>query len=205
MDGRQPMSDDRTLTDSLSKAVSPPCRRSLSQFEVRLATDDDQEQIAALMTQSIRRLQEPFLDSRQIEASFDIMGLDRQLIEDGTYFVVEECSAVIGCGGWSRRATLYGGSHTPERNEALLVPARDAARIRAMYTHPAHARRGVGRLILRTCEQAARNEGFRRAELVSTLAGRPLYEACGYRVIDSLLAQTLSGVPIPTHRMAKRL
>lgn len=87
------------------------------------------------------------------------MGLDTQLVEDGTYLVVEADGVKAGCGGWSRRATLYGGDTSPGRDAALLDPAKDAARVRAMYTHPAFTRRGVGRLVLSLCEDAARAEG----------------------------------------------
>jgi GNAT superfamily N-acetyltransferase len=132
------------------------------------------------------------------------MGLDRQLIDDRTYFVVEQAGALAGCGGWSRRATLYGGDHSPGRDAALLDPARDAARVRAMYTHPAFARQGVGRLILTLCEDAARAEGFARAELVATLAGEPLYAACGYRATERFV-DARGGVAVPLVRMAKAL
>lgn len=112
------------------------------------------------------------------------MGLDTQLVEDGTYYVVESDGAVAGCGGWSRRATLYGGDHSAGRDAALLDPTTDAARIRAMYTHPQFARRGVGRLILDTCERAAISEGFRSLELMSTMAGRPFYLAAGFHPVE---------------------
>lgn len=174
-------------------------------FETRLADCGDRPGIDQLMELAIRQLQEAFLEPRQIEASFDIMGLDIQLIEDGTYYVIEEQGDLIGCGGWSRRATLYGGSHSVGRDATLLDPTRDAARIRAMYTHPAHARRGVGRLILEACEAAARAEGFGRAELVATLSGEPLYRACGYRLIEETQADTRSGIAIPVRRMGKDL
>src|SRR5688572_14195470 len=130
------------------------------------------------MDAAIAELQRGFLDPAQIESSRMIMGLDRQLIADGTYFVVEAGDRIAGCGGWSRRATLYGGDHTPGRDTALLDPATEAARVRAMYTHPDFARRGVGRLILTLCEAAARADGFRRVELMATLSGRALYAQC---------------------------
>jgi GNAT superfamily N-acetyltransferase len=170
----------------------------------RLARPDDIAQLTALMAAAIAELQRPFLDPAQIAASWALMGLDRQLIEDRTYFVIEQAGALAGCGGWSRRATLYGGDHSPGRDAALLDPARDAARVRAMYTHPAYARRGVGRLILTLCEDAARAEGFGRAELVATLAGLPLYAACGYRARERFVDER-GGAPVPLVRMTKPL
>jgi GNAT superfamily N-acetyltransferase len=170
----------------------------------RLARPADLEALSALMEAAISELQKPFLDQRQIESSRTIMGLDSQLVEDGTYFVVEADGELAGCGGWSRRATLYGGDRSPGRSAALLDPARDAARVRAMYTHPRHTRKGVGRLILSLCEEAARAEGFRSVELMATLAGEPLYRACGYeereRVVDDR-----GGAAVPLLRMSKAL
>ncbi len=174
-------------------------------MQIRLATLADASALGALMRRAITDLQRGFLSEGEIEASFDIMGLDAQLIEDGTYYVVTEHGASIGCGGWSRRATLYGGSLAAGRDARLLDPEADAARIRAMYTDPDHARRGVGRLILATTEAAARAEGFRRAELVGTLAGEPLYRACGYEVIEATTAPTRCGHAIPVRRMMKSL
>ncbi len=174
-------------------------------FRITLATQNDLGAISELMQTAIRELQKPFLNDAQIASSFDIMGLDSQLVEDGTYYLVEERGALVGCGGWSRRATLYGGSHSANRDASLLDPDKDAARIRAMYTHPGHARRGVGRSILETCENAASNEGFGRAELVATLSGEPLYRACGYSVLKETLAETQSGMPIPVRLMGKDL
>jgi GNAT superfamily N-acetyltransferase len=156
------------------------------------------------MDAAISELQTSFLDERQIASSRAIMGLDTQLVEDGTYFVVESNGEMAGCGGWSRRATLYGGDRTPGRSAALLNPATDAARVRAMYTHPRHARQGVGRLILSACEDAARREGFRRMELMSTLSGEPLYLACGYQPLERL-ADARGGAPVPLVRMSKTL
>ncbi len=173
-------------------------------MNLRIARHDDLAALEALMDAAISELQTPFLDQRQIASSRAIMGLDTQLVDDGTYFVVESNAELAGCGGWSRRATLYGGDRTPGRSAALLDPATDAARIRAMYTHPRHARRGVGRIILSACEDAARREGFRRTELMSTLSGEPLYLACGYQSLERL-ADARGGAPVPLVRMSKTL
>jgi GNAT superfamily N-acetyltransferase len=168
----------------------------------RLAGEGDIPVLEAVMDAAIAELQSGFLTPAQIAASRMIMGLDRQLIADRTYFVVEQDGQVAGCGGWSRRATLYGGDHSPGRDAALLDPVTDAARVRAMYTHPAFARRGVGRLILDLCEAAAGAEGFRRLELMATLAGRPLYESYGFRAIEEILDDR-GGEPVPLVRMDK--
>jgi GNAT superfamily N-acetyltransferase len=170
----------------------------------RLATRDDLPVLGPLMEAAIARLQKPFLDAAQIASSRTIMGLDTQLVDDGTYFVVTLGDAVAGCGGWSRRATLYGGDRSPGRNAALLDPARDSARVRAMYTHPDFTRRGVGRLILSLCEDAARAEGYVRAELMATMAGVPLYRACGYRPVETI-EDARGGAAVPLTRMVKTL
>jgi GNAT superfamily N-acetyltransferase len=187
------------------------CRSSISRAQVtdqvfthRLACREDIAALSALMESAIAELQKPFLSPNQIAASRTIMGIDTQLIDDGTYFVVEQEGALAGCGGWSRRATLYGGDRSPGRNAALLDPAKDAARVRGMYTHPDFTRRGVGRLILSLCEDAARKEGFTRVELMATMAGTPLYRACGYQVIE-LVTDDRGGVPVPLLRMQKAL
>lgn len=170
----------------------------------RLAVPSDVPALTALMELAISELQKAHLDSAQIEASRLIMGLDTQLIEDGTYYVVEIDGDVAGCGGWSRRSTVYGGDQSPGRDESLLDPEKDAARVRAMYTHPSHARRGVGRRVLQVCEDAARAEGFHRTVLVSTLAGEPLYRACGYEEIERFY-DSRGGEPVPLVRMEKEL
>lgn len=177
---------------------------SASELRHRLATHADLDALRVLMEAAIAELQRPFLGPWEIEASRRIMGLDTQLIDDGTYFLVEVESAIAGCGGWSRRATLYGGDRSPGRDPALLDPARDAARVRAMYTDPAFTRRGVGRLILSLCEDAARAEGFARAELMATLAGEPLYRACGYSAVERL-TDDRGGTAVPLLRMTKLL
>jgi GNAT superfamily N-acetyltransferase len=172
----------------------------------RLATEDDLPALQALMTRAIDELQRGFLDEAQIAASHAVMGLDTQLVADRTYFLIEDGGSLAGCGGWSRRATLYGGDHsTSLREPALLDPARDAARVRAMYTHPDFARRGVGRLILKLCEAAAAAEGFRRTQLMATLSGEPLYRACGYDEIERTAAAPVNGVVVPLVLMGKAI
>jgi GNAT superfamily N-acetyltransferase len=175
-------------------------------FTHRLATEADLPAIRALMDVAIAEHLKAFLDPAQVELSKSIMGLDTQLIADRTYFMVEENGRLAGCGGWSRRATLYGGDHsTSQRNAALLDMKTDAARIRAMYTHPDFARRGVGRLILQICEGAAREAGFARVELMATMSGEPLYLACGYSPIERMVAAEHGGVQVPGVRMGKAL
>ena len=173
-------------------------------LEIRIARMEELDALHALMELAIGELLKPFLNQAEIASSRTIMGLDSQLVKDGTYFAVEENGALAGCGGWSRRATMYGGDVSPGRDPALLDPARDAARVRAMYTHPAFARRGVGRMILAACEEAARAEGFNRAELVATMAGLPLYLACGYQPVEHF-TDDRGGTPVPLARMVKAL
>lgn len=170
----------------------------------RLATEEDLPALRTLMAAAIDRLQSAYLDPAQVAASRAVMGLDTQLIADRTYFVVEAAGAIAGCGGWSRRATLYGGDHSGGREPRLLDPATEAARVRAMYTHPDFTRRGVGRRILAVCEVAAREEGFRRVELMATLAGEPLYRACGYGEVERIVDAS-GGAGVPLIRMDKPL
>ena len=173
-------------------------------LEIRIATDQDEEDIRKLMDLAIERLPVGYLTDEQIEASKAGMGLDRLLIEDGTYFCVVEDGIVVGCGGWSRRATLYGGNHSAGRDPRLLDPGTERARIRAMYTHPDHTKKGIGRLILETAEAAAAKEGFTEIEMAATMAGKPFYERCGY-VVESEWEDTNGAVPVPLATMTKRL
>jgi GNAT superfamily N-acetyltransferase len=182
----------------------PTRDESVVEFTSRLAVPDDVAALTSVMDRAIADLQRAFLDDAQIASSRAIMGIDTQLIDDGTYFVVESGTDIAGCGGWSRRATLYGGNHTPGRDSQLLDPSVDPARVRAMYTNPAYARRGVGRLILSLCEAAAAAEGFTRLELMSTLSGEPLYAAYGFRPLERLEDST-GGVPVPLVRMEKQV
>ncbi|RVT43184.1 GNAT family N-acetyltransferase [Sphingobium algorifonticola] len=165
----------------------------------RLAVPDDLPALQELVDASIDDLQRAFLTPGQIAVSRGFMGVDTRLVADGTYFIVARGDALAGCGGWSRRETPYGHDATPGRSDRLLDPVTEPARIRAMYTHPDHARQGVGRLILSLCEAAARAEGFRTLELSSTLAGAPLYHACGF--VDVARFED-GGVPLITMRKA---
>jgi GNAT superfamily N-acetyltransferase len=175
-------------------------------LNLRLATDADVPAIAALMERAIAELQRAFLSPQEIAASRAAMGLDRQLIADGTYFVVADHGALVGCGGWSFRATLYGGdAHGALRDSRPLDPKCEPARVRAMYTDPLHVRRGIGRMVLDRCEAAARDAGFSRVELMATLAGEPLYRACGYAPIERVASMAATQVPVPGVRMGKSL
>ncbi|ATI81284.1 GNAT family N-acetyltransferase [Sphingobium yanoikuyae] len=165
----------------------------------RLATAADEPALSALMTLAIEQLQSAYLTAAQVQASHGFMGLDRRLIGDRTYFVVEAEGAIAGCGGWSRRATAYGGDHTAGRDDRMLDPATEAAKVRAMYTHPDHIRKGVGTTILALCEAAARQEGFAALELSATMAGVPLYRSFGF--IDVRPFED-SGVPMILMRKA---
>jgi GNAT superfamily N-acetyltransferase len=174
----------------------------VSEFTSRLAVPADISALTAVMDAAIAELQRAFLDDAQIASSKAIMGIDTQLIDDGTYFVVESGGEIAGCGGWSRRATMYGSDHSPGRDSRLLDPSLEPARVRAMYTNPAFARRGVGRLILSLCEEAAAAEGFTRLELAATLAGEPLYTAYGFREVGRAEDAT-GGAPVPILKMEK--
>lgn len=170
----------------------------------RLARREDLPALMEVVSAAIEQLQRSFLDPDQIASSHAIMGIDTQLIDDGTYFVVESGGRIAGCGGWSRRATLYGGDHSAGRDAARLDPATQPARVRAMYTHPDFARRGVGRLVLALCESAASAEGFTALELMSTLAGRPLYESAGFVPVEHT-QDASGGAPVPLVKMRKDL
>lgn len=170
----------------------------------RTATEADIPALVALMDLAISGPLADFLTPDQIAASRVLMGLDSQIIADRTYFIVEADGVPAGCGGWSRRITTYGGDHTPGRAPEPLTPGVDAARVRAMYTHPDFLRRGIGRRILDLCETAAREAGYDRAELVATLGGEPLYRAAGYREIERF-EDDRGGVPVPLVRMGKSL
>lgn len=178
----------------------------MADYTHRLATEADLPALRALMTRAIEQLQHGFLSPEQVLASHKVMGLDTQLVKDGTYFMVERDGQLAGCGGWSFRATLYGGDDSVvAREPARLDPASDAAKIRAMYTDPGFVRQGVGRLVMDLCEGAARRAGFTRAEMMATMAGVPLYRVCGYEPVEEVLSAPIDGVRVPLVRMAKAL
>jgi GNAT superfamily N-acetyltransferase len=172
----------------------------------RLATLRDLDALREVMRRSIEKLQDQFLTPDQVRASHKVMGLDTQLVKDGTYFLVQADGEVAGCGGWSWRSTLYGGdSSVVSREPRALDPASEPARIRAMYTDPRFARQGIGRLVLKLCENAALDAGFSRTTMMATMAGVPLYEACGYVEVEPVHEAVIDGVAVPLVRMEKRL
>jgi GNAT superfamily N-acetyltransferase len=177
-------------------------------FEIRVARAEDAAELRALIEASVRGLQTKDYTAAQIEGALGhALGLDSQLIEDGTYFVAEAregAPVMAGCGGWSRRKTLFGSDHGPHREDGFLDPAQDAAKIRAIFVHPAWARRGLGSLILEHCEQAARAAGFAEFEMGSTLTGVPLYTLKGYRETGRVDVPLPNGEVLPVVRMKKR-
>lgn len=177
-------------------------------FTYRLARMSDIEDIKKLMEAAIFELQKDYLTEEQIEVAYQFMGVDTTLIKDGTYFVIlhgegTKDEQIVGCGGWGKRQTLYGGNHTAGRSDELLDPITDRARIRAMYCHPDWARNGIGKLIIEISENAAKEAGFSKMIMGATLAGQPLYEACGYTVIERSFDVTPNGVEIPVLKMIK--
>jgi GNAT superfamily N-acetyltransferase len=156
------------------------------------------------MDMAIHELQKGYLDPDQIKASAAGMGLDTQLIIDETYFTVWCGEELAGCGGWSHRATLYGGNHSAGRSARLLDPKTERARIRAMYTSPRHTNRGIGRMILEASEKAAAAAGFRTLEMAATMAGKPFYLKCGYSV-ESEWYDENGAVPVPLATMVKTI
>ncbi len=172
----------------------------------RVARPEEVPALNALISQSVRQLSVGYYSPAQIESALRyVFGVDSQLIADGTYYVAEAAGQVVGCGGWSRRRTLYGGDQHKTVADPLLDPARDAARIRAFFVHPAWARRGIGRTIMAVCEAAAYQAGFRRLELAATLPGEPLYAALGYAAGERVAAPLPDGQVLPIVLMHKQL
>ena len=176
-------------------------------FRLRVATAEDVAGIRELIDASVRGLQAGDYSAAQIDASLKtVFTIDSQLIADGTYFVaLAEEGELAGCGGWSKRKTLYGGDSQVERIEPeLLDPAVDAAKVRAIFVHPRFARMGLGSLILRAAEDAAVEAGFKSFEMGSTLTGVALYSLKGYRETDRTLVPVGDGEEIEVVRMVKQ-
>jgi len=178
-------------------------------FTCRTAQGSDTEVIRQLMQLSIAENMKAFLTVSEIEAAKETMGVDKTLIMDGTYFLIETVHdgelILVGCGGWGKRKTLYGGDHTVGRDDSLSDPSIEAARIRAMYTHPEWTRRGIGTLLLDLGEDAARKAGFKTIELGSTVPGEPLYLARGYVEVERKMETATNGSINTVIKMMKPL
>jgi GNAT superfamily N-acetyltransferase len=177
-------------------------------LSLRLATEDDVPALHALIEASVRVLQRKDYTPEQIDGALGtVLGLDTQLVADRTYFVAEAraaCAHILaGCGGWSKRKTLFGSDRADIREPELLDPATDAAKIRAFFIHPDFARRGIGSQILEASEGAARAAGFSRFEMGATLTGVPLYLARGYQVVERIEVPLRNGQALAVVRMAK--
>jgi RimJ/RimL family protein N-acetyltransferase len=171
---------------------------------LRLATPEDIPALESLIELSVRQLQAGDYTPAQIEGALAcVFGVDSQLIADGTYFVVEAGGAVVACGGWSKRKTLFGGDRLAGREDSLLDPRTDAAKIRAFFVNPAWTRRGLGSMILEACESAATSAGFLRFEMGATLTGVALYKARGYEAVEEIAVPLDNGFTLPVIRMAK--
>lgn len=175
-------------------------------MKLRLAVIDDVPELTALIAASVRIVQAPDYTESQREAALaSVYGVDTQLIADQTYFVVEVDGMIVACGGWSKRKTLFGADHCAGREDSLLDPAHDAAKIRAFFVHPGWVRRGIGSRVLEACESAALAAGFKRFEMGATLTGVALYKARGYREVEQIAVPLGNGESLPIVRMEKRI
>jgi GNAT superfamily N-acetyltransferase len=162
--------------------------------------------LRVLIDASVRHLQAGDYTPSQLESALEtVYGVDSQLIADGTYYAAESAGKLVGCGGWSKRKTLYGGDRWTGRQDDLLDPRRDAAKIRAFFVDPAWARRGIGTLILEACEAAAKAAGFTRLEMGATLTGVPFYRVKGYVELEHLAVPLANGESLAIVRMAKEV
>jgi len=182
----------------------------LRKAQIRTAETADISRIRELIDASVRGLQAQDYTPAQIEGALQsVYGVDSQLIADGTYFVAEISDSsrrrMVACGGWSKRKTLYGGDQYARREDSLLDPVHDAAKIRAFFVHPEFARRGLGTLILEACENAAISAGFTRLEMGATLSGVPFYRARGYAEIENQEVTLGNGHTLPIVKMAKTI
>jgi GNAT superfamily N-acetyltransferase len=173
-------------------------------WPLRIARDEDAPALERLIEHVTRTsLARCYSEAQLAVALGPVFGLDRQLVHDGTYFVVENAGEIIACGGWSKRLAVYGGDRERAGADAELNPATDAARVRAFFVHPSWERRGIGRALLDASENAIRQAGFRRIELAATLAGEPLYAKHGYAVAERYDAPMPGGLTIAVVRMTK--
>ncbi len=173
-------------------------------LQIRQATLADIPQLADLIERSVRELQANDYSATQIEGALGtVFGIDTQLIADGTYYACTDGANIAGCGGWSKRKTLFGADREASREDSLLDPRHDRARIRAFFVDPQWARRGVGSMILAACEAAAGGAGFQAFELGATLTGEPLYRARGYEVLERIEVPLPNGATLPVIRMKK--
>ena len=171
---------------------------------LRLATRADIPALESLIALSVRALSAGFYSSEQIEEALTaVFGVDSQLIADGTYYVIEGASGPVAAGGWSARRTLFGGDQHKNDDNALLDPASDAARIRAFFVHPEHARRGLARALFVECATSARRAGFRRFELMATLPGVPLYSSLGFSAAEDVSITLGNDVRLSLVRMSR--
>lgn len=176
-----------------------------SSISYRTATLDDVPALTALIPRSARILQAPFYTPRQLDGAFGtIFGVDTQLIRDATYFVAVKDDQVVGCGGWSKRQTAYGGDAGKAGSDPLRDPRTEPAMIRAFFVDPDHARQGIGRRLMELSEAGALAAGFTTIETVATLAGEPLYRAFGYTEIARIDLTLSNGERLPVVRMRKR-
>jgi GNAT superfamily N-acetyltransferase len=174
-------------------------------YRIRQATLQDQPVLNGLMARSIRELGAGDYTPEQIDAALrGAFGIDTALIKDETYFViVTDNGEIVACGGWSKRRTLFGSDARADRDESNLDPDTDAAKIRAFFVDPAHARRGLGRMLLDHCESQAAAAGFTAFELMATLPGVRLYEKCGYQGTESFIHPLSDGLTIQFVPMKK--
>jgi GNAT superfamily N-acetyltransferase len=201
-------------------AIDPSRRKTAAQddkmdgssvnVQIRKALAADIPRLREIIEASVRGLQSNDYSPAQIEGALQsVYGVDTQLIADGTYLVAEEISeadpAIVACGGWSKRKTLYGGDQYFGREDSPLDPARDAAKIRAFFVHPKYARQGIGSLILQACEDAARAAGFTRLEMGATLSGVAFYKAKGYVEVENQTVPLANGETLPIVKMTKEL
>lgn len=174
-------------------------------WNIRTATMADRTILSELIASSARGLSREDYSDRQIESAIAlIFGVDSDLIADGTYFVIEENGEAIGCGGWSKRKTLFGGDQYADRETTYLDPATELAKIRAFFIHPEHARRGLGRALLAHCENEARAAGFAGTELMSTMPGLKLYRVSGYEETAMIRHRLNDGTELELVPMHKR-